>query len=82
MLNYTWETAFQNEDNVIFFDALCVCVLLNVVYNLTATICFRFKTPWEITADLHSSLNSQAVVLNSKSNSSYVAQLKCDMIMN
>jgi len=56
MLNYTFEKVFLNEENVTFFDALCVCVLLYFVYNSTATICFRFKTPWEFTADLLSSL--------------------------
>jgi len=81
MLNCTFEKAFLNEENVIFFDALCACVLLNFVYNSTATICFRFKTPWEFTADLLSSFNSQAVVLNFKSNAVYIAELKCDMKM-
>ena len=81
MPNYTFEKAFLNEENFIFFDALCVCVLLNFVYNTIATICFRFKTPWEFTADLLSSFNSQAVVLNFKSYAGYIAELKCDMKM-
>jgi hypothetical protein len=81
MLNYTFEKAFLNEENVIFFYALSVCVLLIFVYNLIKTICFRFKTPWEFTADLLSSFNSQDVVLNFKSNADYIAELKCDMKM-
>jgi len=60
----------------------CVFVCsLNFVYNLIATICFRFKTPWEFTANLFSSFNSQAMVLNFKSNGGYIAELKRVMKM-
>lgn len=81
MLNYTFEKTFLNSENVISFNALHVCVLLNFVYNSIATISFRFKTPWEFTADLLSSFNSQTVVLNFKSNAGCIADLKCDMKM-